>query len=414
MPFRVNANHFALYALCGVMDLTKPLRIRTYSLPTCPLSLRIDSSKKGKEMRQRQLEPGATVEDRTAAESSGLRCTVDFQETGKHLGMVWVPNSADNESGWGNFGIPICSINSGSGLTVLAMAGTHGDEYESQLALHRIIAETTADEIHGRLIVIPSLSQPAAAVGTRLWPDGTNLNRAFPGQPSGSAPAQLAWYLNEVLFQISDVVCDFHTGGRSLAFRPMATLHLVDDPIQRKRMVEAAVAMGTGVVLAYTDINGVGLLPTAAETLGRIVVSAELGGGGLVTASAVTRTACYVRNVLRHFGLLVAHHPTDSPRMGQTKALRSTTVEDYVLSPCSGLYEPLVDLDAKVAVGDVLGRIHSLEGSGYEPLPVVARSSGVLAGMRAITTSRPGDCLAMVGQESTIADLITWSADVSK
>jgi N-alpha-acetyl-L-2,4-diaminobutyrate deacetylase len=188
----------------------------------------------------------------------------------------------------------------------------------------------------------------------------------------------------------------------------MATLHLVDEPKQRQQMVDAAVAMGTGWVLAYIDVNGGGLLPTQAESLGKTVVTAELGGGGLVTAKAVAQTRGWIRNVLAHCGVL-----EDEPEAGaaagretRTRVLRSTTPEDYVLAPAAGLYEPLIDLGAEVTAGAVLGRIHSLENISRPAEPVFAKSSGILAAIRAITTTEAGDCVALVGQESNVEDLI--------
>jgi predicted deacylase len=346
-----------------------------------------------------------------AAEAS-LRCTVDLDQSGKQVGTLWVPDSRNNLSAWGSIAVPIGCIKNGNGPTVLVLAGNHGDEYESQLALFGLLAEIEPSQVTGRLIVIPSLTTPGAAAGTRLWPDGTNFNRAFPGKPDGTAPDQLAYHLTSVLFPMADVICDFHTGGRSLAFQPMATLHLVDEPKQRQRMVDAAVAMGTGWVLAYIDVNGGGLLPTQAESLGKTVVTAELGGGGLVTAKAVAQTRGWIRNVLRDCGVLEDEPEAgDAPRQEmRTRVLRSTTPEDYVLAPVAGLYEPLIDLGAEVTAGSVLGRIHSLENISRPAEPVLAKSSGILAAIRAITTTDAGDCVALVGQESNVEDLIDTGA----
>jgi predicted deacylase len=352
-------------------------------------------------------------ESNDPAGEASLRCTLDLEQSGKQLGTLWLPDSRNNASAWGNVAVPIGCVSNGQGPTVLAMAGNHGDEYESQLALFGLLAEIEPSQVKGRLIVIPSLSTPGSAAGTRLWPDATNFNRAFPGRPDGTAPEQLAYHLTSVLFPMADVVCDFHTGGRSLAFQPMATMHLVDDPKQRQQMVDVAVAMGTGWVLAYIDVNGAGLLPTQAESLGKVVVTAELGGGGLVTAKAVTQTRSWIRNVLRHCGVL-----DDEPQAGdepreekRTRVLRSTTPEDYVLAPVAGLYEPLIDLGAEVAAGMVLGRIHSLDQVSRSAEPVVAKSSGILAAIRAITATKAGDCVALVGQESSVEDLIDMGPD---
>jgi predicted deacylase len=352
-----------------------------------------------------------------------LRVTVDYDRPGKQFGTIWVPDSANNMSAWGNVGVPVACIKGGSGPTVLLMAGNHGDEYESQVAILGLLDQLAPAQFSGRVIALPVLSPPASKAGTRLWPDGTNFNRAFPGTPGGSVASQLAHYLTTELFPLADVVCDFHTGGRSLAFRPMATMHLVSDKDQRRRMVEACAAMGTGSVLVYLDTNGGGLLPSEAEAMGKTVVTAELGGGALLTPVTISYTRRCITNVLRHVGVLQNDAPNGGDAAGgggtagggespEVHVLQAMVAEDYVLSPVAGLYEPIADLGATVAAGDLLGAIYSTDDIGQPPRPVYAETAGVVAGVRAITTTSPGDCLALVAQTSSLED-VTGTEDVT-
>src|SRR5207253_3242504 len=79
------------------------------------------------------------------------------------------------------------------------------------------LRELAPEQITGRVILIPTLTMPAAKAATRLSPlDGKNFNRCFPGSPTGTPSEVVAHYLTTVLFPLADVVIDIHTGGRSM------------------------------------------------------------------------------------------------------------------------------------------------------------------------------------------------------
>src|SRR6516162_3472035 len=77
------------------------------------------------------------------------------------------------------------------------MAGNHGDEYEGQVALGKLIRSLEPAEVSGRIIILPSANFPAAMAGMRTSPlDEGNLNRSFPGDPYGGPTAQIADYIS--------------------------------------------------------------------------------------------------------------------------------------------------------------------------------------------------------------------------
>src|SRR6185437_7852991 len=162
----------------------------------------------------------------------------------KHVGQLQIPRSS-NESGWSSLYVPVVCIKNGSGPTALVLGGNHGDEPEGHIAALKLARDTRPEDVRGRLIVIPCLSPEASRAFTRLWPSGANFNRAFPGSPDGSPDQQLADYLTRALIPLSDLVCDIHSGGRSMLALPWSEMHLVDDPTQRRRMVEAMLAWNT-------------------------------------------------------------------------------------------------------------------------------------------------------------------------
>ncbi len=263
--------------------------------------------------------------------------------------------------------------------------------------------------VSGRVIIIPSLNFPAAKAATRLSPlDGMNMNRAFPGQAEGPVTSQLAHYLTNVLFPMSDVVIDIHSGGRSMEFLPCAHMHLVENKTQREQMLAAMLAWNTDFAFIYADIAGSGLLPVEAENQGKIVVTTELGGGEGIHASVHRIAQHGLANVLKHLGVW-RELPKTRAELGLpptiiTQALRR---EDYLLAPESGIFEVCVDLGSLVAQGDTIGYIHHLERHDREPEAIVAQGAGYLITMRIPCLTTQGDCVAVIAQEVSAAALLS-------
>jgi N-alpha-acetyl-L-2,4-diaminobutyrate deacetylase len=212
--------------------------------------------------------------------------------------------------------------------------------------------------------------------------------------------SQIAHFLTRVLFPLSDVVIDIHSGGRSMEFVPCAHMHLVADRVQRARMFAAMMAWGTDFAFLYADIAGTGLLPVEAESQGKLVVTTELGGGEGIPASVHRIAQGGLRNVLTHVGLLKGVEQTRAS-LGKAPTILTQALnrEDYLLAPESGVFEVCVDLGAPVKRGDTVGFIHHLERPDRAPETIVAQSEGYLITMRAPCLTRQGDCVAVIAKE---------------
>jgi predicted deacylase len=104
------------------------------------------------------------------------------------------------DSGWGSSLVPITIINgyrAGKASTtphcLAAFGGTHGNEWEGQVAVKRLCQELDPAEISGKIILMPQLSESACAANQRISPlDGVNMNRAFPGNARGTISYRIA------------------------------------------------------------------------------------------------------------------------------------------------------------------------------------------------------------------------------
>jgi predicted deacylase len=337
--------------------------------------------------------------------ASPILCTIDLDAPGKQVGRLQVPRSS-NESGWSNQYVPIVSVARGEGPTALVLGGVHGDEPEGQVAALNLARELRPEQVNGRVIVIPCVSIDASRAYTRLWPSGANMNRSFPGSPTGRPDEQLAHFLSTVLFPRADVVVDIHSGGRTGLCLPWSEMHWVDDPDQRRRIVDGMLAWNTDWCCVYIDIAGTGLLVGEAERQGKTVISTELGGGGHVTAAIHRLAGEGLANVLRHEGVLEGEVVTrESLGRPEPTLLMATDEADYLLAPESGLFEVLVDLGHVVEPGEPVGRIHFLERPDRPPEVVEARNGGVVCVVRAIATTDQGDNVVVTARVVDRAEL---------
>ena len=56
--------------------------------------------------------------------------------------------------------------------------------------------------------------------------------------------------------------------------------------------------------------------------------------------------------------------------------------------------------------GQIVGRIHFIERPERTPVDVAAQSGGIVCGVRAIASTRQGDCVAVVGQRCSRDELL--------
>jgi predicted deacylase len=324
---------------------------------------------------------------------SRVSCTIDLTAEGKQFGTLGVPRSSNQ---WSDLTVPIVSVANGTGPTVVVIGGVHGDEPEGQVAALNLARTLQPEHVSGRVVVVPCASPEASKAYTRTWPSGINFNRSFPGDPWGTEDEQLADFISTVLFPMSDVVVDIHSGGRGGLHLPWSEMHWVDDPDQRRAMVDGMIAWNTDWCCVYMDIGGTGLLVGEAERQGKNVISTELGGGGHVTAEIHRLAASGLANVLRHVGVLEGEVVE---RESPPTFLMATELENFVRATESGLFETLVALGERVEADQPVGRIHFIERPDREPETAYSRSDGIVCVVRAVATCEQGDNIVVVARE---------------
>ncbi len=277
------------------------------------------------------------------------------------------------------------------------MAGNHGDEYEGQIALAKLLRGIEPAAVRGRLIFLSSANFPAAVAGMRTSPlDDGNLNRLFPGDPDGGPTAQIAWYIEHMLLTQCDYVLDLHSGGSSLMYLPSALSRRHADPARMSHALELLQTFGAPISYITDAPPGDDLaLPAAAVRQGVMHLGTELGGGGTLTPAALRIAEDGIRRVLALIGALADAATT--PPAPATRLLQVRGPEYFVYAPDSGLFEPLVELGDEVLAGQTAGIIHFHDTPWREPSLALFQRSGIVLTKRMPCRTERGDCLFHLG-----------------
>lgn len=317
--------------------------------------------------------------------------TIDLTAPGASHGFLRLPYSRD-DSAWGSVMIPIAVLRGGDGPTALLTGANHGDEYEGPIALFDLARSLDPATLTGAVVIVPALNLPAFRAGTRTSPiDRGNLNRSFPGSPTGTVTQKIADYVTRHLLPMADIVLDFHSGGRTLDFVPFAAAHILPDKLQEARAMAGVAVFGAPFSMQMLEIDAVGMLDTTAEELGKTFVTTELGGGGTARAETARTARQGALNLLRHAGILPG-----APEPAPTQWLDMPSGDCFTFAEDDGLIEPLVDLGEPVASGQPVARIHRTTRTGLDPIELTATLGGILAARHFPGLVKQGDCAAVV------------------
>lgn len=320
-----------------------------------------------------------------------ISATVDFERDGVQHGHLRLPYSRD-DSAWGAIMIPVTVAKNGKGQTALLTGANHGDEYEGPVSLMHLASTIDVSALSGRVIIVPAMNFPAFRAATRTSPiDKGNLNRSFPGRPDGTVTEKIADYFQRTLLPLADVVLDIHSGGKTLEFVPFCCAHRLPDQRQEKACIAAMQAFNAPYSMMLLEIDNVGMYDTAAEEMGKVFISTELGGGGTTTARTAAIARRGVRNVLIHAGILKGKiEPQPSIMLDMPGG------DCFTFSEHDGVMEPCVDLGQAVAKGDLIARIWSTERTGQPPAEYRAKMAGIAAGRHFPGLVKIGDCLSVL------------------
>ncbi|UUP18672.1 succinylglutamate desuccinylase/aspartoacylase domain-containing protein [Nitratireductor thuwali] len=331
---------------------------------------------------------------------TGIVHSIDLEAEGVHSGFLAIPYSVDR-SPYYQIRIPYLRVRKGEGASLLLMAGNHGDEYEGELQLARLMRRLMTLDIKGTVTVLPIVNQPAVMAARRCSPfDSGNLNRAFPGDPVGTPTERIAHFLEKELFPRHDVFFDLHSGGTSMAHLPCTLIERQAEPARFEQTLNLMRKMGARYALVADNGPAAPTSMGAAGRAGAIGLSGEFGGGGTVTPDSMAFTAGAIDRLLLALGIvsgpvLSTSLEEDLPPL---QLLSLSRHSQGIYAGRRGWFEPAVRLGDHVAAGDLAGWYHDLERIGAPEKALHFAEGGIVISHRLHCDSQAGDCLMQVAE----------------
>ncbi|HLN12429.1 MAG TPA: succinylglutamate desuccinylase/aspartoacylase family protein [bacterium] len=286
--------------------------------------------------------------------------------------------------------VPVWIINSGTpGPRVAVTAGMHGTEYVGIEAATRLARQTNTTDIRGTLAVFPVvnvLGFEAADVLT-VPVDGLNLNRVFPGDPSGSPSYVLAHFLFESVRRIADAAIDLHGGDSAQALHPFGVCYETGEADVDRRSMEMARLFDMPFIWAMGAQRGhAGMMISELNKCGIPAAIGEAGDLGTCREEDVRLHLRGVANILKSLGAiegtpeLILPSPPDVFRHNFP-----------VVAHRGGVFDARVPIGARVSRGELLGVIKNIEGDTVED--VTSPHAGVIMSCQSARVVHPGSRL---------------------
>jgi predicted deacylase len=266
-------------------------------------------------------------------------------------GWLDVPDAADPGAR-----IPVSVVNGARPGPILALvAGTHGYEYTSVLALPRVRARLDPARMSGAVILV-HMANPPAFFGRRIYynADDKNLNRVYPGKADGTQTERIAAAIFRDVIAKATHLVDMHCGDGNESLRPYSYWQITGKPEIDAAGKELALAFGLDHIVIDRERpqDPAKSLYTAntAVLQGKPAITVESGGMGLTDEVAVGAQEAGALSVVRHLGIM------DAPSVRVEKPLFVDRFE-VLLAPATGVWSWRVEKGQAVPEGALVGRV---------------------------------------------------------
>lgn len=190
------------------------------------------------------------------------------------------------------------------GKRIVITAGVHGDEQNGILTAQRLARELVGKDVAGTVTIVPTVNLSGIARHSRDFhsaaPDSSsaNLNRVFPGNPTGDDASRYANSLWENLLKPNaDLAIDLHsqTSGSAYPLYAFADYRL-EDAIRMARLINPDVILN--------DPGDPGILETVYNRAGIPSITIEVGIGRYTDLEMVERATNGVLNILKSYEVI--------------------------------------------------------------------------------------------------------------
>ena len=280
---------------------------------------------------------------------------------------------------------PVLVVNGRSpGPTLCLTAALHGDELNGIEMVRRVMHNIDPAKLSGAVIGVPIVNLQGFRRGSRYLPDRRDLNRYFPGNPTGSAASRIAHSFFTEIVAHCDALVDVHTGSFERSNLPQLRADLSHPDIR-------TLTMGFGATVILHSPPADGTLRSAATSAGIPAVTLEAGGPSVLELAEVKHGVKGIETLLNTLGMVKKIR-----LWGESEPVyyRST----WVRANSGGILLSDVSLGATVKKGELLGTI--TDPMNNASANIVSPYSGRIIGMARNQVVMPGFAAFHVGIET--------------
>ena len=274
----------------------------------------------------------------------------------------------------------IISRSKKEGPTVLFTAGIHGDEVNGVEIVRQIIAKGINKPKKGTIICVPVINIFGFINLKREFPDGRDLNRVFPGSPSGSLASRVAYKLINEIVPHADLIIDFHTGGSGRFNAPQ--LRFAKNNFKLNELAEV---FGAPFVLYSKNLSK--SFRTTCYKMGKPLLLFE-GGKSFHIDDVVTNSGVNgSKRILKHLDMLGSSFKVSKPK----KKCVFINDSKWQRANFSGMFKASISVGVNVKKGQVIGNITDPYGKINHF--VKAQNSGYVINVNELPVVYQGDAL---------------------
>jgi predicted deacylase len=273
-----------------------------------------------------------------------------------------------------------------TGQTMFVSAAVHGDELNGVEIIRRVLRVIDPAVLRGTLLCVPVVNAYGFIGRSRYLPDRRDLNRSFPGSPTGSLAARLAHILLGEVIRRSHFGVDLHTAAIHRVNLPQIRADFAARPGCRA----LADLFGVQVVLASPERDG---SLRAAATRAEVDVLVYEGGEGLrFDEFAIKAGVEGIGRMMAARGMIELPGGDIEP---PAKELRRGPVfadsSKWVRAPDGGVFRGSRRIGQAVSEGDLLGWI----ANPYDDSEMEVRAPvrGIIIGATTLPIVNMGDAL---------------------
>lgn len=292
--------------------------------------------------------------------------------------------------------IPVIVIQGAKAGPMLALvAGAHGTEYASILALEKLAQSVDPAVLSGTLVVVPLLNLASFQQKVpHINPvDGKNMNRFYPGKADGTQTERASFAITKNVIERCDYLIDYHGGDLDENLRKYS--YWADTGNARLDGITRGMVLAFGldhIIIQKPNPpvpGGPITITRYAQTIGKPAIAVEAGRSGTTEAEDLEALVNGTENVMRHLKMLPGTvKPVEHPLwIGRI----STVAADQ-----EGIFYPLVVPEAYVKQGMAIGYFTDYFGQKIRDVP--SPVSGIVIYIGALPSMKKGDSIGYIGE----------------